>query len=344
MDNPLNQPPRWLVPLILTFIIAVTLAGILGIITYIIVTNLPATPPPSDPNTKIDVFADQITFSPDGKSLAAAKSGEIGVWSIPELKLIHSIGQNRSSRTLIAWSPDSQYLATDGDGGVITVWKVQDGSLYNKLSGRSPYLESLVFSPDGTLLASAGSDSYIHLWQAKDGSYLKGLKAGEGGVNSISFSNDSKTLASVSGGTLSIWQLDTFTNIKKFQLKNYSSYSVAFSPNNALIAVGGGDGKIGLWDIANNKLVREFKGSIFPVSFVNFSSDGQFITGSIWNHDSEDYFITDKTIRIWSVKSGELVKSLNGHEKWIWCATFSPDGKYLASSARDGTIRLWPLS
>jgi WD40 repeat protein len=47
---------------------------------------------------------------------------------------------------------------------------------------------------------------------------------------------------------------------------------------------------------------------------------------------------------LWNVATGrQLGQSLVGHHDVAWAITFSPDGKKLASSSRDGTIIVWDL-
>lgn len=49
----------------------------------------------------------------------------------------------------------------------------------------------------------------------------------------------------------------------------------------------------------------------------------------------------DKTIRLWDVTSGKSVRELLAHSSSILSLAFNPDGKTLASSSSDNTIRLW---
>ena len=59
--------------------------------------------------------------------------------------------------------------------------------------------------------------------------------------------------------------------------------------------------------------------------------DGTKIVSSSW----------DKTIRIWDAQSGQLEKTLEGHEGLVTSVAFSSDGTKIVSSSWDDTIRIW---
>ena len=49
-------------------------------------------------------------------------------------------------------------------------------------------------------------------------------------------------------------------------------------------------------------------------------------------------------IKLWDVKQGKCLKTLQGHASQIWSVAFSPDGQTLASSSADETIKLWDVN
>lgn len=53
----------------------------------------------------------------------------------------------------------------------------------------------------------------------------------------------------------------------------------------------------------------------------------------------------DNTIKIWGVKDGKLLRTLQGHTDIVTSVAISPDGKYIVSGSgkRDGTIKVWKL-
>ena len=52
----------------------------------------------------------------------------------------------------------------------------------------------------------------------------------------------------------------------------------------------------------------------------------------------------DRTIKIWDLKTGRLLQTLDGHSDWVISVAFSPDAKTLVSASKDETIRLWNVA
>jgi WD40 repeat protein len=70
------------------------------------------------------------------------------------------------------------------------------------------------------------------------------------------------------------------------------------------------------------------------VTSVAFSPDGRLLASGSY----------DKTIKLWDVATGSLVRTLSGHTDDVYSVAFSPDGRLLASGSGDETIRLWDIS
>ncbi len=71
-----------------------------------------------------------------------------------------------------------------------------------------------------------------------------------------------------------------------------------------------------------------------PVWSVAISPDGQtLVSGS-----------RDKTIKVWELSTGRLMRTLTDHAAEVWSVAISPDGQTLVSESRDKTIKVWELS
>ncbi len=50
------------------------------------------------------------------------------------------------------------------------------------------------------------------------------------------------------------------------------------------------------------------------------------------------------SLRFWIFESGEIIRTMTGHNNMILSLVFSPDGKHLGSASWDGTAKVWNLT
>ncbi|MDJ0707712.1 MAG: DnaJ domain-containing protein [Leptolyngbyaceae cyanobacterium MO_188.B28] len=83
-----------------------------------------------------------------------------------------------------------------------------------------------------------------------------------------------------------------------------------------------------LWECAHT-----FIGHTEVVTSVALSRDGRMLVSGSF----------DKTVKLWSVNSGQLLSTVTGHSREVNCVAFSPNSKLFASGSGDKTIKVWEV-
>lgn len=313
----------------------------------------------------------RILLSPDGRMLASFSEEEarIALWDVNSISMEKTIQPIRfltgyyNSILSMAFSPDSQYLATSSYEDKVVVWNTADSGVAAQLVGHGDTINQVEFSPDGRWLASASSDMTIRLWKTGTWETVTELRAEAYPVEGIRFSPDGRYLASWNSfdGT-HVWRLSDFErafdygpgydpvfspngekiafeteeskvlvvrNIADGSEYNLNCRNPLFTPDSALLACANESGQVILYT-ADGVYLRTLEGWT-DTPFL-FSSDGRLLVG-----------VSGSQIIVWTVTDGTLVATWDGHHQYVFQLTISPDNTFIVSSSFDGTIRLWGL-
>jgi WD40 repeat protein len=276
--------------------------------------------------------------------------------------------------TSIAWSPDSSMLASGSTDHSVILWDLSLRQPLIRLEGHPNSVTSVAFSPDGTTLASSGYVDIIRLWDVPTGQQMAEF-TGLISAGDVVFSPDGTLLAGANGG-IRLWGVDDRRPIgQPFGSRPGGTCSLAFDPNGTLLAQGGWNGPIVLWDVVTHQSVDQFfPGSDEGICSLVFTADGQTLVAGSWDgtitlwdiseHQQVGLFdvgmsaalldlspdgrlvaISDFIdVRLLDLETGGFVgKPLEGHDDVIDALAFSPDGRWLATGARDDTIILWDM-
>jgi WD40 repeat protein len=172
------------------------------------------------------------------------------------------------------------------------------------LTGHTAYIRSIDISTDGKYLVSGGEDRVAKVWDLSNGSTLRTLT--------------------------SYTEIDNKNHTHTIEGHKKDIFSVAFSQDGKLIATGGDDGHIKIWQTDTGKINLSIDSSSGCFS-VKFSHDGKYVAdGGIYDN-----------LSFWGTDKGEL----NGHTLGVTSLpfeiAFSNDNNIVAAGNDYGKIQLW---
>jgi WD40 repeat protein len=318
-------------------------------------------------------YARSVAFSPDGKTVASISQKGLELWDVDTGKNLLTVGSlilTATSRVnsvveCIAFSPDGKFLAGGSSDKTIRFWDMATRQELEPLAGHASGVAAVLFSPNGKTLASGSRDGLIKIWdigsvpEAKrttDPETLANtdllLHGHSGRINAVAFSPDNKTVASGScDRSIKLWNSATGKIIATFEGASGWIDSLAFSSDGRILASAETwrdptgtpanterrGGPIRLWDVSTGRNTVTFDGP-------HDRSDSGFVAFSPAHNVLASVSATDhNSISLLDVASGKTT-ALAGHAKKVNAVAFSRDGRSLASTSDDGTIRLWDVA
>jgi WD40 repeat protein len=291
-----------------------------------------------------------VTFSPDGRTLAASDGQKIALLSLSDEGGNRELGSDSHSIRAVAFSSNGRFLAVGG-GDSLMLWDTYPGGKVRALSGNFSGVNGVAFSPEGRSLASGGDDRTVRLWDTLSATQLRVLRGHVDAVESVAFSPTGETLVSgglsyMTGpladdthtGMMIIWNVQA--GIRQHLIKTDSAiFKVAFSPDGKTFAANGGGNALGLWDSRTYKHLRSFEDSeanIYSTWGLAFSPDGKILaSGQLASGMGEE-----GEIQFWDVASGQKLQRV----KVAAPLAYSPDGALLAVRDGETGIKLWSVA
>ncbi|XP_045160528.2 cell division cycle protein 20 homolog [Mercenaria mercenaria] len=139
-------------------------------------------------------------------------------------------------------------------------------------------------------------------------------------------------LAVALGSNVYLWNASSGDITQLLQLDNPEEYigAVSWVSEGNILGVGTSGGEVQLWDVAQQKRLRNMAGHAARVGSLSWNS-------YILSSGSRDGNIHHHDVRV----SQHHVGTLSGHTQEVCGLKWSPDGKYLASGGNDNLLNVW---
>ena len=271
-------------------------------------------------------------LSPDG-SLAVTLLARSGIlWRTDTGARVATIRSTGQEIWPVAFSRDGAHIASVDPDGQVRLWDVSSGTVRAEWAPKSrlpiplenPQVgQELCFSPSGSRIASATNDGTVWIWEVASGRLITTLFVGE----PVTDENLPKSELPRSP-----------ESVKEHLRRLYPSgsrslvSSLAFSPNDAQLAVASLDGIVTTWNASTGKRLRELR-----------RFDQEHATSVLFSHDGERLFVgsSNGVTTMWDLRSGERIAEMRGHVGSVRALVLDPNGKRLFSRGDDCTVRVW---
>jgi WD40 repeat protein len=261
--------------------------------------------------------------------------------------------------TLVAFSPNGEYIATAIRYTGVSVWDAKNGKRIVNFPIEDDRVDEISFSCNNKYVIGAYNDESFIL-DIKTGKEV--FRYTDDGVECTPvFSPDNKYLLTTNErNTAALWVFNADRLQKDRKIRTYEGYlnkksdyglkyeqnswfhssiikfmaikpAVAVHPNGKLLAKGKIDSIAIIIDLETGKVIKTLKGHSKVILATDFSSDGkQLLTAG-----------GDGIIKIWDTETGQELQTINAHNDVIFDAKFSSDDKYIVSGSWDATFRIW---
>jgi WD40 repeat protein len=287
-----------------------------------------------------------LVYGPGGMVATSGTDGTARLWDAGTGKQVLALRGHSGPVNDVAFFHDGTRLVSADEDGTVRVWDITPGGGRDWLTIDADRggVDSVMYNPKGTQLLSSGiSDGKVKLWDARTGRLLAAYQnvvdggvayiAGSGFPPQVSVNSPDERYGvdlHESGGKAVLRSSDDGDVLARV---GHQPRSAAFDPQSRLLAVGGGDGTVVIWDIRERRVVRSFAAHKGEVDAIDFNPDGSELATAG----------EDTTAKLWDLRTGRNVLTLGGHTRYIDALDFSPDGTRLATGSRDGTVRVYVL-
>ena len=278
-----------------------------------------------------------IAFHPVVNLLASAsRDGRLLLWDTEARELVKAIDDHESDVITLAFDPEGRFLLSGDYQGHILVTRLAATGATDPahpgvlLRPSEEPITALGYNPRLEVVVAGihGGDELVAL-DPETGESRGRIAVGDQ-IRDIAIDPEGGRYAVAADRGIVIVDAERLVveNILKAHTEAVSA--LAFDRSGAVLASGGFDNVVHLWDVDAGQLRLSFDGHDLDVNSIAFHPDGVHLVSA-----SED-----DTARIWSL-SGGACTVLEGHASWVNAIAFSSDGQIVYSGGIDRTIRAW---
>lgn len=189
-------------------------------------------------------------------------------------------------------------------------------------------------SPDGTTLASGDSGQYIRFYDVDSGALLRQIRRADSEVHRPAFFADGRLVFAVGRHRVAeLWEQSGDSPSSVFRNDpNSETHAVAVSADEKWIATSGNSSIVTVWNTATGEPIRRIEHGLPRGTLIAFCAKDACIACA--DESSNAIAVCDR-------ETGRRLQNLAGHTAGIVSLASGRKNGLLASTSRDGTVRVW---
>ncbi|MEM7118463.1 MAG: BTAD domain-containing putative transcriptional regulator [Chloroflexota bacterium] len=235
----------------------------------------------------------------------------------------------------VALHPNNQTALSVGMDRAIILWNLETGSIINYTQYDFPLLD-VAINENGAYALISSIGTQICLYNLYTYQIVRRLQEAQR-VQVIRFVGPTMALSGSSTGNISLWRLRSGAEERFWRVMRDDALLGFCLTQDRQMAMGGfKSGAVEIWDVASGETVRRWQAHDDAlIRHPRFSGDGRFLVTGCGNFYRPS---KETTVRVWDVATAKQVLCHALHTNHVWATAFSPNGRYVLSSALDGLI------
>lgn len=185
--------------------------------------------------------------------LSSSADGHIRLWSLESWACLCLYKSHDGPVYRSLWSPHGHYFISGGYDKALRVWMQDHASPQRLMVGHDTAISAVAWHPNGMYVFSASdeTDKSIRMWSVVTGACVRVFSGHTNYITALECSPNGKILASADlAGNIFFWDLSKGTRIKRSRGHGRGGiWSLSFSMESTVLASGGQDGTVRLWDV-----------------------------------------------------------------------------------------------
>ena len=262
-------------------------------------------------------------------------SGELIVWSWPDMSLLHTITAHVGGVVDVAFSLDERLIITAGKDKSVRFWNLRSGDLAKEQKDDAWSIFPTRVASDGRLMVTSAPDrTRANIFEPTSRYLIRELPQHSSWISTLELSPDAEWVITICADNY-VRAISTASGqIKHMWMGSRREEALAVSPDGTIVVNANSDHELEGRNLQTGDLIQTYSRHVAPIRVTRFSKTGRFLASSGM----------DEVIKVWDISGNRSGPTLSSHNGELLTLRFTTDDNYLLGGGEDGRLRIWKKS